>query len=74
VNLKTARLAQGLTQEELGARAGIGQAAIAMLERLKYPNPKWTTAARLSLALDVEPWDLFGRPRRARRPRRERPA
>jgi len=34
-----------------------------MLERLKNPNPKWDTVARLSLALRMSPWKLFGRPR-----------
>ena len=69
MGLRHARQRRRLTQKQLAARAGIGQPAIAMLERLSNPNPKWHTAARLSIALGISPWKLFGRPRLS--PRRE---
>jgi transcriptional regulator with XRE-family HTH domain len=67
VGLRQARQQRRLTQHELATRAGIGQPAIATLERLKNPNPKWQTVARLSMALRISPWRLFGRPPRVRR-------
>lgn len=65
MGLRHARRQRRLTQHQLATRAGLGQPAIAMLERLKNPNPKWDTVARLSLALRMSPWKLFGRPRLA---------
>jgi transcriptional regulator with XRE-family HTH domain len=60
VGLLSARRRRGLTQQQLATRAGLTQSTIAMLERLRHPNPKWDTVAALSRALRVSPFKLFG--------------
>jgi transcriptional regulator with XRE-family HTH domain len=59
-SLERHRLRRGWTQDELAAKSGLTQGAIATLERLIDPNPKWKTAVALSKALGVLPSTLFG--------------
>jgi transcriptional regulator with XRE-family HTH domain len=63
VGLREARLRRRLTQDQLADLCGIKQPAIATLERLRDPNPKWSTVAALATVLNISPWKLFGRPR-----------
>jgi transcriptional regulator with XRE-family HTH domain len=65
--LRFERERRGLTQHELAKRSGIAQPVIAMIERLRTPNPTWSTVSRLSRALRVSPWKLFGEPARGSR-------
>lgn len=55
--LATLRYAAGLTQEELGARAGIHRVSVARLE-LGTRRPTWESVLALAIALDVTP-DVF---------------
>lgn len=59
--MRQARLAAGLTQEQLAARLGMRQARISQLETAKV-NPSYRVAQRVADALGVEPRDLFGDP------------
>lgn len=51
-NLRARRLEVGLTQEELGARAGIQMADISRYEGARR-DPRISTVARLAVALDT---------------------
>ena len=62
--MRQARLAAGLTQEQLAAKAGMRQARISQLERAKV-NPSYRVAQRVADALGVHPRDLFGDPNAA---------
>lgn len=53
--IKSARLAKGLTQEELGALIGVQKAAINKYENGSVVNFKSTVLAKLASALDVSP-------------------
>ena len=57
--MRAARLAAGLTQEQLAAKVGMRQARISQLERAEV-NPSYRVAQRVADALGVEPRDLFG--------------
>ena len=59
MGLRTVRRRRKLTQHQLAELSGIGQSAIAMLERLRNPNPKWATVAALARALKTSPYRLF---------------
>lgn len=68
--LRAARLARGLSQEQLAARSGVAQPNISVFERGRsYPKPP--TLLALSRALDLLPADLLvplhGPPSLARR-------
>jgi transcriptional regulator with XRE-family HTH domain len=60
--LRSLRLAAGMTQLDLAARSGITHEAISRLE-LGTRSPRSSTLHRLAAALDVEPADLVGKPR-----------
>jgi transcriptional regulator with XRE-family HTH domain len=53
-NLKQLRTAAGLSQEELGFRAGIDRTYVSALERGVY-NASVVTIERLAIALNVDP-------------------
>ncbi|MBB4420810.1 transcriptional regulator with XRE-family HTH domain [Rhizobium leguminosarum] len=59
-NLKAARRAKGLSQEELAFRAGIDRTYISSLERSVY-NASIDVVDRLGAILDVEASDLLKR-------------
>lgn len=56
-NLKIERVRQGLTQLELGMKAGIPQYRISLIERLMPPNLE--EMKKLSEALNCKVEDLF---------------
>lgn len=56
-NLRQARDKRGLTQEELGFRAGLDRTEISLLERGKR-EPRLGTLIKLADALEVGPEDL----------------
>ena len=60
-NLRAARLAKGLSQEELAHRADIDRTYISSLERCVY-NASIDVVDRLALALGVEASELLQRP------------
>jgi transcriptional regulator with XRE-family HTH domain len=59
-NLKAARRAKGLSQEELAYRAGIDRTYISSLERSVY-NASIDLVDRLAMVLEVEASDLLKR-------------
>ncbi|WP_324765114.1 helix-turn-helix transcriptional regulator (plasmid) [Sinorhizobium meliloti] len=59
-NLKAARRAKGLSQEELAYRAGIDRTYISSLERSVY-NASIDVVDRLAMVLEVEASDLLKR-------------
>jgi transcriptional regulator with XRE-family HTH domain len=56
--LLAARLRAGLTQEQLGVRAGTTAKTVASIER-GYQMPQRTTAAAIAAALGLDADDLF---------------
>lgn len=60
-NLKTLRLAKGLSQEELAHRANIDRTYISSLERCVY-GASIDVLGRLAAVLDVEPSELLRNP------------
>jgi transcriptional regulator with XRE-family HTH domain len=74
VRLRTMREAAGLTQAQLGERAGMMRSVLARLE-LGMREPTWPTVLALSAALGCEPNDFWDGPASAAPPRRTgRPA
>lgn len=59
-NLRTARLAKGLSQEELAHRADIDRTYISSLERGVY-NASIDVVDRLARALEIEVAELLSR-------------
>lgn len=57
-NLRRLRLEAGLSQEELGAKTGIGMSHISRYEAAQR-EPRIGTVARIAEALDVRPGDLL---------------
>jgi DNA-binding XRE family transcriptional regulator len=57
--LKNVRLRRKLTQEALGERANVSQAAICKIERGHRNDPSWSTVGKLCLALNANPYDVF---------------
>lgn len=57
--IKEARLAKGLTQEELGAIIGLQKSAIAKYENGRVVNIKRSTLQKLAKALDLRGSDLI---------------
>lgn len=57
--IKEARLAKGLTQEELGGIVGVQKSAIAKYENGRVVNIKRSTLQKLAIALDLKGSDLI---------------
>ena len=57
--IREARLAKGLTQEELGQMIGLQKSAIAKYENGRVVNIKRSTLQRLAAALDLRGSDLI---------------
>ena len=57
------RIARGLTQEQLAARAGISVSYVSMLQRGQR-SPPLETLEQLAKALGVKPVQLLGEPAR----------
>lgn len=57
--IKTARLAKGLTQEELGNILGVQKSAIAKYESGRVVNIKRTTLKKISDVLSIPPFELI---------------
>lgn len=57
--IKEARLAKGLTQEELGNIVGVQKSAIAKYENGRVVNIKRSTLQKLAAALDLKGSDLI---------------
>lgn len=57
--IKEARLAKGLTQDELGAIVGVQNSAIAKYENGRVVNIKRSTLQKLAKALDLRGSDLI---------------
>ena len=58
VNLRKARLAKGLSQEELAAKAGLHRNYVGSVER-NEKNISIDTIERLAIALGTDPIDLL---------------
>lgn len=67
-NLRAARQARGLSQEELAHRADIDRTYISSLERCSY-GASIDVLDRLASALDTKPWELLKPTPRATRKR-----
>lgn len=65
MTLKEARIARGLTQEQLAERSGVTQTAISAIELGTVQSPSWDTVASICAVLEVKPEDVF--PVRGRR-------
>ena len=57
--IRSARLAKGLTQEELGNLVGLQKSAIAKYENGRVVNIKRSTLQKLATALDLRGSDLI---------------
>ena len=57
--IKEARLAKGMTQEELGKLVGVQKSAIAKYESGRVVNIKRSTLQKLATALDLKGSDLI---------------
>lgn len=57
--IKNARIAKGLTQEELGALVGVQKSAIAKYENGRVVNIKRSTLQGLATALDLKGSELI---------------
>lgn len=57
--IKTARLAKGMTQEELGEILGVQKSAIAKYENGRVVNIKRSTLKKISDALGIPPHELI---------------
>ena len=59
--LRTARLRQALSQEELATTSGVPVVTISRIENDHYGLPRPSTVRKLATALSVAPgWLLFG--------------
>ncbi len=59
--LRSARLRQVLSQEDLAVRSGVPVVTISRIENDRYGTPRPSTARKLAEALIVTPgWLLFG--------------
>lgn len=58
--IRTARLAKGMTQEELGKRLGVQKSAIAKYESGRVVNIKRSTLKKISEILCIRPAELIG--------------
>ena len=57
--IREARIAKGLTQEELGKIVGLQNSAIAKYENGRVVNIKRSTLQKLAIALDLRGSDLI---------------
>lgn len=57
--IKSARIAKGMTQEELGKLLGVQKSAIAKYESGRVVNIKRTTLKKISDILDLRPAELI---------------
>lgn len=57
--IKKARLAKGLTQEELGEKVGVKKSAVAKWENGRVSEIKRSNLKMLAEALDIKPTDLL---------------
>lgn len=57
--IKAARLAKGMTQEELGKKLGVQKSAIAKYESGRVVNIKRTTLKKISDILELRPSELI---------------
>ena len=57
--IKEARIAKGMTQEELGKILGVQRSAIAKYEKGRVVNIKRSTLQKLAVALDLRGSDLI---------------
>ena len=60
-NLRTVRLARGLSQTALGKKTQLSQAAVSYIESGQH-DPKYSTILRIAVCLGVEPEELIGSP------------
>ena len=56
--IKSARLAKGYTQEELGNLIGVQKSAVAKYEKGRVVNIKRSVLAKISKVLDIAPVEL----------------
>jgi transcriptional regulator with XRE-family HTH domain len=71
IHLHTARVAAGLSQMALAARAGVNQKTISRLELDAAARPAFATQTRIARALGIPPESLiFGMPSEERSLRR----
>ncbi|MBQ8279531.1 MAG: helix-turn-helix transcriptional regulator [Roseburia sp.] len=56
--IKSARLAKGYTQEELGKLIGVQKSAVAKYEKGRVVNIKRSVLAKISQVLDIPPVEL----------------
>lgn len=59
IKIKTARLAKGMTQEELGDILGVQKSAIAKYENGRIVNIKRSTLKKISDVLEIPPYELI---------------
>lgn len=57
--IKSARIAKGMTQEELGKILGVQKSAIAKYENGRVVNIKRSTLKKISEVLDIRPSELI---------------
>lgn len=57
--IKEARIAKGLTQEELGNLVGVQKSAVAKWENGRVVNIKRSSLQRIAVALDIKGSDLI---------------
>lgn len=57
--IKEARLAKGLTQQELGDLVGVQKSAIAKYEKGRVVNIKRSTMQKIASALNIRPSELL---------------
>lgn len=57
--IKSARIAKGMTQEELGKHLGIQKSAVAKYENGRVVNIKRSTLKKISDILDIRPSELI---------------
>lgn len=57
--IKDARIAKGLTQEELGTLVGVQKSAVAKWENGRVVNIKRSSLQKLAIALDIRGSDLI---------------
>ena len=58
MKIKAARIAKGMTQEELGEILGVQKSAVAKYENGRIVNIKRSTLKRISDVLDIPPFEL----------------
>lgn len=59
IKIKAARIAKGLTQEELGKLLGLQKSAIAKYENGRIVNIKRSTLKKISDVLEIRPSELI---------------